>query len=316
MRLESEERLFLKVGPDEEGRGMKEIIGFIGLGNMGSFMAGNLAEAGYAVRIWNRTREKADPLIARGAQWRARPSEVAEPGSIAITMLSDDEVVEEIAGEGSEMAARLGKGGIHLSMSTISPATSRKLSEHHQGQGASYVAAPVFGRPEAAAARKLWICVSGPAAAKGRVQPVLKALGQGVFDFGEDPGAANVVKLAGNFLIASAMEAMAEAFALAQKNGIDRATVADLFGQTLFACPVYQNYGKAIAQERYTHAGFRMPLGLKDIDLVLQTAASSRVPMPLASLLHDRYITALAKGRESMDWSALALGASEDAGLK
>lgn len=295
---------------------MGEIIGFIGLGNMGSFMAGNLVDAGYTVRIWNRTREKAAPLIARGARWGARPADVAEPGSIAITMLSNDQVVEEIAGEGSELAARLGGGGIHLSMSTISPATARKLSGHHKGHGVNYVAAPVFGRPDAAAARKLWICTSGPAAAKERVQPVLKALGQGIFDFGEDPGAANVVKLAGNFMIAAAMEAMGEALALAQKNGIDRAGMADLFGQTLFACPVYQNYGKAIAQERYLPAGFRMSLGLKDVDLVLQTAASSHIPMPLASLLHDRYMTGMAKGRESMDWSALALGISEDAGLK
>ncbi|MBZ5538811.1 MAG: NAD(P)-dependent oxidoreductase [Acidobacteriia bacterium] len=295
---------------------MKQVIGFVGLGNMGSFMAGNLADAGYTVHVWNRTREKADPLIARGAQWVARPADVAQAGSIVITMLSHDQAVEEIAGEGSELAARIGNGGIHLSMSTISPATARKLSDHHKGHGVSYVAAPVFGRPEAAAARKLWICVSGPAAARERVQPVLKALGQGVFDFGEDPGAANVVKLAGNFLIAAAMEAMAEAFALAQKNGIERAAVADLFGQTLFACPVYQNYGKTIAQERYSPAGFRLPLGLKDVDLVLQMAAAAQMPMPVASLLHDRYITAMAKGRGSMDWSALALGVSEDAGLK
>ena len=201
-------------------------------------------------------------------------------------------------------------------MSTIAPATARRLSGHHKAFGASYVAAPVFGRPEAAAARKLWICISGPRAAKERAEPVLKALGQGVFDFGEDPGAANVVKLSGNFMIAAAMEAMAEAFALAQKNGVDRSAVADLFGQTLFACPVYQNYGKTIAQERYSPAGFRLPLGLKDVDLVLQTAAASRMPMPVASLLHDRFVTAMAKGRESMDWSALALGVSEDAGLK
>ncbi|MFI5176528.1 MAG: NAD(P)-dependent oxidoreductase [Terriglobia bacterium] len=295
---------------------MGEVIGFIGLGNMGLRMAGNLVEAGYEVRLWNRTREKADPLIARGAQWVAEPAHVARSGSMVITMLSNDQIVEQVAGEGSELAARLGKDGVHLSMSTISPATARRLSDHHKTFGASYVAAPVFGRPEAAAARKLWICVSGPKAAKERAQTVLGALGQGVFDFGEDPGAANVVKLSGNFLIAAAMEAMAEAFALTEKNGIDRAAVADLFGQTLFACPVYQNYGKAIAQERYSPAGFRLALGLKDVDLVLKTAAAAQMPMPLASLLHDRYITAMAKGRESMDWSALALGVSEDAGLK
>jgi 3-hydroxyisobutyrate dehydrogenase-like beta-hydroxyacid dehydrogenase len=144
---------------------------------------------------------------------------------------------------------------------------------------------------------------------------VLNAIGHGVYDFGEDPGAANIVKLSGNFLIASAMEAMAEALTLAEKNGINRASVADMLGQTLFACPIYQNYGKAIAQQRYEPAGFNLSLGLKDIDLVLQTAASTTVPMPLASILHDRFLSALAKGREELDWAAIALSVSEDAGL-
>jgi 3-hydroxyisobutyrate dehydrogenase-like beta-hydroxyacid dehydrogenase len=177
------------------------------------------------------------------------------------------------------------------------------------------LAAPVFGRPEAAAARKLWICLSGPKPAKERVQPMLSALGQAVFDFGEDPGAANVVKLSGNFLIASAIEAMAEAMTLAEKNGIDRARLIDMVAQTMFACPIYQNYGKAVAQEDYMPARFRLFLGLKDIDLVLQTAAASKTPMPLASMLHDRFISAMAKGREELDWAAFALGAWEDAGL-
>lgn len=295
---------------------MNQVVGFIGLGNMGLPMAGHLAEAGFKVRVWNRSQGKADSLIARGAQWVPLPEGVAEAGAIVITMLSNDQAVKQLAGTESNLASRLAPGGIHLSMSTISPSTSRELAKHYEGLGAGYVAAPVFGRPEAAAARKLWICMSGPKAAKERVQPVLKILGQGIFDFGEDPGGANVVKLAGNFLIASAMEAMAEAFALAQKNGIDRSAVADLFGQTLFACPIYQNYGKAVAQERYTPAGFKLSLGLKDVDLVLQSAAASRMPMPLASLLHDRFMTGMAKGREEMDWSALALGVSEDAGLK
>jgi len=295
---------------------MNQVVGFIGLGNMGLPMAGHLAEAGVRVRVWNRSRAKADSLITRGAQWVPQLEGVAEAGAIVITMLSNDQAVKQLAGTESNLASRLAPGGIHLSMSTISPSTSRELAKHYEGLGASHVAAPVFGRPEAAAARKLWICISGPKAAKERVQPVLKILGQGIFDFGEDPGGANVVKLAGNFLIASAMEAMAEAFALAQKNGIDRSAVADLFGQTLFACPIYQNYGKAVAQERYTPAGFKLSLGLKDVDLVLQSAAASRMPMPLASLLHDRFMTGMAKGREEMDWSALALGVSEDAGLK
>jgi 3-hydroxyisobutyrate dehydrogenase-like beta-hydroxyacid dehydrogenase len=179
-----------------------------------------------------------------------------------------------------------------------------------------YVAAPVLGRPEAAAAQQLWICLSGARAARERVQPVLKALGQGVFDFGEEPGAANVVKLANNFLIAAAMEAMAEALTLAEKNGVDRSQVIDLIGQTGFSCPIYQGYGKAIAHRRYTPAGFYLSLGLKDVDLVLQTANDVEMPMPFASFLHDRLLASVAKGRGDMDWSALALGVSEDAGMQ
>jgi 3-hydroxyisobutyrate dehydrogenase-like beta-hydroxyacid dehydrogenase len=295
---------------------MDQKIGFIGLGNMGLPMAGNLIDADFKVRIYNRTRDKSTPLVAKGVRCASRPEEVAESGAVLITMLSNDEAVESMTGEKSELVKRLSPGGIHLSMSTISPKTARRLAEQHRRVGVTYLAAPVFGRPEAAAARKLWVCLSGPEAARERVRPILEALGQGVFEFGEDPGAANVVKLAGNFAIASAMEAMAEAFTLAQKNGIHRTAVADLLGRTLFACPIYQNYGKAIAEERYTPAGFRLSLGLKDIDLVLETASSSRVPMPLANLLHDRLVSGLAKGRETMDWSALAVGASEDAAVK
>lgn len=295
---------------------MSGLIGFIGLGNMGEPMAGNLLKAGYTLRIYNRTPSKAASLAGQGAKVVSHPREAAEPGGIVITMLSDDRALEGAVVDDNGLLQRLGPGGIHLSMSTVSPATARNLAERHRRYGVAYLAAPVFGRPQAAAARKLWICFSGSHAAKERVQPVLGALGQGVFDFGEDPGAANVAKLAGNFLIASAIEAMAEAFTLAEKNGIGRERIADMLTQTVFACPVYQNYGKAIAQERYTPAGFRLSLGLKDIDLVLQAAAAGKAPMPLASMLHDRFVSAMAKGREELDWAGLALSISDDAGLR
>ena len=294
---------------------MSESIGFIGLGNMGQPMARNLLKASFRLRVYNRDASKAAPLVAQGAQLVSHPGEVVEPGGIVITMVANDEAVESVVLGEEGFLKRLGPGGIHLSMSTISPATARKLADLHAKQGSMYVSAPVFGRPDAAAAQKLWICVSGPQAAKERVQPILNALGQGVFDFGEEPGAANVVKLAGNFLIVAAMEAMAEALTLAEKNGLDRSRVIDMFAQTSFACPIYQNYGKAIAQKRYTPAGFRLSLGFKDVGLVLQTADDVKMPLPFASLLHDRLIASIARGRGDMDWSALALAVSEDAGL-
>lgn len=294
---------------------MVDSIGFIGLGKMGSAMAGNLLEAGFKLHVYNRTLEKVAPLLKQGARLVRQPGDAAESGGIVITMLADDRALEDIVGNDGGFLQRLGQGGLHLSMSTVSPCLARRLAEQHGRSGVEYVAAPVFGRPEAAAAKKLWISLSGPAAAKERVKPILEALGQGMFDFGEEPGAANVVKLAGNFLLASAIEALAEALTLAEKNGVDRMKLASMLGQTLFACPAYQTYGEAIAHERYQPAGFLLSLGLKDINLVLQAAASSTMPMPLASLLHDRFLAMVAQGRADLDWAAVALGVAGDAGL-
>lgn len=294
---------------------MSETIGFVGLGNMGQPLASNLLQDGYRLRVYNRTPEKMQRLVAQGAQPVSQPGEVAEPGLIVITMLADDQALESIVLGDSGILQRLRPGGIHVSMSTVSPTTARKLAQQHAAHGSAYVAAPVFGRPNAVAARQISICLSGPQAARERVLPILNGLSHGVFVFGDDPGAANVAKLAGNFLIVAAIEAMAEAFTLAEKNGISSAAVADLLGQTLFACPIYKNYGAAIVQQRYQPAGFKLALGLKDIDLVLQTAAASKMPMPLASMLHDRLMAALAKGRAELDVAALALNAAEDAGL-
>jgi 3-hydroxyisobutyrate dehydrogenase-like beta-hydroxyacid dehydrogenase len=294
---------------------MRPIIGFIGLGNMGQPMAVNLLKAGCTVRVWNRSPAPAAALAAQAATSVSRPEEVAEPGAVVISSLSNDRVLEEVVGANHELLRRLGPAGIHISTSTVAPETSRRLAEGHRQYGVTYLAAPVLGRPDAASAAKLWIFLSGPAEARERAQPVLRALGQGVFDLGEDPGAANVVKLACNFLLASAIEAMAEAFALVEKNGVERRHLAELLVQTVFDCPVYRNYGRQIADQRYQPALFKLSLGLKDVSLVLQTAASSLVPMPLAGLLHDHLLAAVARGRGDLDWTALAGEVSEAAGL-
>ncbi len=230
-------------------------------------------------------------------------------------MLANDQALEAVTIGETGLLTSIGSDGVHLSMSTVSPATSKKLAEQHDRHGSHYLAAPVFGRPDAAASRKLRIVLSGKAAAKERVKPVLEHLGQDIFDFGDVAESANVVKLAGNFLIISAIEAMAEAFTLAEKNGVDREQIAQLFGQTLFACPIYQNYGRMIAQQQYEPAGFKLSLGLKDVTLALQTAKESQMPMPLASLLHDRLQLAVEKGKGDLDWTGLALSMSEEAGL-
>lgn len=295
---------------------MNTTIGFIGLGKMGAPMARNLLRAGYAVRVYNRSPEKARPLAEEGAQAVSRPAEAAVPGGLVITMLANDQALEAVTLGDDGIAKALGRDGIHVSMSTVSPDTARRLAAAHREQGGSYLAAPVFGRPEAAAAKKLWINLAGPKAARERARPVLEALSQGIYEFGDDPSAANVVKLAGNFLILSALEAMAEAFTLVEKNGVERETFAAMMGETIFACLIYQNYGKMIASETYEPAGFKLELGFKDIRLVEETAQASQTPMALGSLLQQRLLSAMAKDRGGMDWTAIALSTSEDAGLK
>jgi 3-hydroxyisobutyrate dehydrogenase-like beta-hydroxyacid dehydrogenase len=292
---------------------MSETLGFIGLGNMGEPIAANLLAAGFGLRVYNRTASKAAPLAAKGAQVVQTPAETAAPGGIVLTMLSDDRGLDAVCLPQGSFVEKLGGGGLHISLSTISPATARRLSEHHARFGVTYLACPVFGRPEAAAAKKLSLCISGPSAAKTRGAQIFAAIGQGNFDFGEEPGAANVAKLCGNFLIASSIEALAELLALARKNGVVPMAVADMLG--VFS-PLFRNYGTIIASQKFEPAGFRLALGLKDVNLVLQTAAESATPLPLASLLHDRLLSSVAKGRGDLDWSAVALNVAEDAGLK
>jgi 3-hydroxyisobutyrate dehydrogenase-like beta-hydroxyacid dehydrogenase len=294
---------------------MSETIGFIGLGNMGQPIAANLLRAGYKLRVYNRTPGKDGPLVAGGAVSVARSNETAELGGVVLTMLTDDAALENVCTQPASFIEKLGPGGIHISLSTVSPAISRRMAEHHAKFGVAFVSAPVFGRPDAAAAARLWICVSGPEKAKSRVAPILKAIGQGTFDFGEDAGAANVVKLCGNFLIASAIEGLAEGFVFAEKNGVPASQLADMLGQTFFACTAYRNYSKIIAEKLYEPPGFRLILGLKDMNLVLDAATSASVPMPLASLLRDRWLSSLAKGRGNLDWSGIALAAADDAGM-
>jgi len=297
-----------------ELRTRKEPIGFVGLGHMGEPIARNLLAAGHELAVWNRTPEKARPLVEAGARHSATPGDVCSPGGVVFTMIADDHALEKVVGSAGFLE-RLAPGGVHVSMSTISPATSQRLAERHARAGSEYVASPIFGRPEAAAAKKLWIVTSGAAHARDRVLPLLREIGQGIHELGDDPAAANVAKLCGNFLIAAAMESMAEAFVLGEKNGVPSQELAKLFGETLFSCPIYQNYGKTIAERKFQPAGFGLLLGLKDMTLVSETAAASRTPMPVADLVRRRLLSAAAKGRGDWDWSALALGATEEAGL-
>ena len=293
---------------------MKETVGFIGLGNMGLAMATTLLKAGFGLSVYNRTAAKAQPLLELGARLARSPAEAAEPGGIVVTMVSDDRALEEVTVGANGFLGRLGDG-VHLSMSTIAPRTSRRLAGLHRAQGAGYVASPVFGKPDVAVQAKLWIATSGDAAARARVRPLQEAIGQRVFDFGDEPGAANAIKLAGNFLLGAAIEAMAEAFTLAQKHGVPRQQTYEFFSQTLFDCFVYRDYGKLIASGQYQPLGARPSLIRNDYGLILDAANEGLLPMPLANLIHQRLTATVAKGREDADWAGFAREVSESTGL-
>jgi 3-hydroxyisobutyrate dehydrogenase-like beta-hydroxyacid dehydrogenase len=293
---------------------MQETVGFIGLGGMGLAMATNLLKAGFGLRVYNRTSEKARPLLERGAVLARSPAEAVEPGGIVVTMVSDDAAVEAVTLGENGFLGRL-DDGVHLSMSTIAPRTARRLADLHRERGAHYVASPVFGKPQVAAEAKLWIVTAGDVAARARVRPLQEAIGQRVFDFGEEPGAANAIKLAGNFLLGAAIEAMAEAFTLAQKHGVPRQDTYEFFTQTLFDCFVYRGYGQLVASEHYQPVGARPSLIRKDYGLVLDAAAEKLVPMPLAGLIHERLTARVAKGHDDLDWASFAREVSEHAGL-
>jgi 3-hydroxyisobutyrate dehydrogenase-like beta-hydroxyacid dehydrogenase len=291
-------------------------VAFIGLGNMGSPIARNLLRAGNGVTVWNRTLSKADELRAQGAKVAASPAEAAKDVEAVITMLADDHAVESAVLHPGGVLESLPKGAAHISMSTISVALSKKLAEEHAKHGQQYIAAPVFGRPEAAEAGKLFVVVAGDKTAVERLKPLLEAVGQRVFVMGDKPEMANVVKLSGNFLIASVIESVGEAVALTRKYGIDPHQYVEFLTNSLFAAPVYKTYGGIIADEEYRPAGFKIRLGLKDVKLALAAAEAVDVPLPFASTIRDHMLTAIARGMEDADWSATAKLAAENSGLK
>jgi 3-hydroxyisobutyrate dehydrogenase-like beta-hydroxyacid dehydrogenase len=287
-------------------------IGFIGLGQMGSGIAGNLIKAGHEVTVYNRTPAKAEPLVKQGAKLAANVAEACK-GEVVFTMLANDDAVAQVTHGDGGILASLAKGAMHISSSTISVALSEKLTTDHAAAGQAFVSAPVFGRPAAAAAAQLFVVAAGAADAVKTATPLLDAIGQKTFVISELPKAANLVKLSGNFLIAAVIESLGEAMALVNKGGVDKHQYLDILTSTLFGAPVYKTYGDLIASEKFEPAGFAAPLGAKDIRLALAAAEDLRVTMPLASLLRDRFITLLAHGGDKLDWSAIGGLAAKDA---
>jgi 3-hydroxyisobutyrate dehydrogenase-like beta-hydroxyacid dehydrogenase len=288
-------------------------IGFIGLGNMGAAIAANLVRAHHDVAVWNRSAEKARNLVNAGAVLATNPRAAATGREIVITMLADDAALESVLSGPEGVFEGLRPGALHVSMSTISVATAARVASQHIARGQHFLSAPVFGRPEAAATAKLFIVAAGTDADFQMTGPLFSSIGQRVFYLGQTPSDANLVKLCGNFMILSAIEALAEAMTLAQKGGIAKKQLLEVLTGTLFDSPLYRNYGAALVDGRFKPAGFAAPLGLKDMRLVAQSAEALRVPMPLLNVLRDHLLQTSAG--EDIDWSGIGLTIAKNGGL-
>ena len=290
-------------------------IAFLGLGSMGSAIAVNLVKAGHDVTVWNRTSAKTAKLVEAGATAAETPAEAVSDAEIVFTMVADDPALMAVLHGDNGLLAGMAGNTLHVSLSTISVATGDRVAAAHKDPGQRYISAPVFGRPEAAAAAKLFIVAAGAGADIDEAQPLFDQIGQRTFRVGETPSQANLVKLCGNFAILAAIETMGEAMALAQKGGVSKAVLHEVLTGTLFGSPIYQNYGKILVEERYTPAGFKAPLGLKDMRLAGESAETYRVPMPLLSLLRDHLVQTIAAEGEEIDWSGIGRTISRNAGL-
>ena len=289
-------------------------IGFIGSGLMSFPMIRNLMEDGHQVRVWNRTRDKAQPLTEFGALVTDRPADVCETGGVLLSCLADDAALQAVFADDTVLSA-LGPGGVHGSMSTISAACASTLCEQAKTHGSNYVAAPIIGRPDAVAKRMQSFVLAGDGPAKARLAPILDSLGRQSFDFGSEPADANTAKINFNFLIASAVEAMGEAFSVVEKSGLDAEAFFEMVVGTAFGCPLYQNYGQMMVKQAWNEPLFRLDLGLKDVRLASDAAAACDARMRLGELLEQRFTAAIEHGHGSKDWTAVGIDIRHEAGL-
>jgi 3-hydroxyisobutyrate dehydrogenase-like beta-hydroxyacid dehydrogenase len=288
-------------------------IGFIGLGSMGSAIARNIVKAGHEVIVWNRSPESALELAEAGALVAKRPEDALHV-DVLFSMLANDKAIHDVGLDGP-LLAHASPDLIHANLSTISVAFAKALADQHATRGVGYVAAPVFGRPDVAAAGELTVIAAGKSEHIAKLRPMFDVIGRRAVIVGEAPEQANLFKVAGNFMIASVIESFGEALALVRKGNVDPSVFYDVMTTGLFAAPVYKGYGKLIVEEKYEPAGFALRLGLKDVDLALAAGSERAVPMPLAKLLHDQFVEAMGSGLGEKDWSALAGLIARNAGL-
>jgi 3-hydroxyisobutyrate dehydrogenase-like beta-hydroxyacid dehydrogenase len=302
--------------PESKGVLHQMKIGCVGLGRMGAAIAANLVNARHDVAVWNRSSEKTRPLVAAGATFSATPKAAAAGRDVVLTMLADDTALEAVLCGEDGILAGLKAGALHISMSTIAVATADSIAARHTERRQCFLSAPVFGRPDAAAAAKIFVVAGGEPANLKIATPLFEAISQRVFHVGAKPSAANLVKLCGNFMILSAIETMGEAMALAEKGGVAKAKLLEVLTGTLFDAPVFRTYGAILVAQSFRPAGFAAPLGLKDMRLAGEAAEAARVPMPLLSLLRDHLLQTIAQEGDDIDWSGIARSIAKNAGLQ
>eukprot|EP00298_Acanthocystis_sp_HF-20_P028514 c7267_g1_i1.p1 GENE.c7267_g1_i1~~c7267_g1_i1.p1 ORF type:complete len:312 (-),score=144.38 c7267_g1_i1:13-948(-) len=295
-------------------------IGLVGLGAMGKPMCKNLLDAGYQVTVFDIDTKSVELVVSWGAKSASSPKAVCEIAEDVVTIVPNDAVLKKVVCD-PETGLIHSLKGVHISCSTIHPDTSRELAKIHSENSSSYVGAPIFARADGLAKKLASFVVGGKNESVEKILPILESNSNGIFRFGEDPGAGNVVKLCGNFMIACAIESSAEALSLAEKSGVDRVKMMDMLSSTIFDCLIYKGYGMRTAHREHIPGqplvgpGFQLSLGLKDITLAQDVAHKVESPMPFASVLHDRFLASKAQGRGEMDWSAIALMTSEEAGI-
>ncbi|MGC8659492.1 MAG: NAD(P)-dependent oxidoreductase [Desulfomonilaceae bacterium] len=290
-------------------------FGFIGVGQLARPMVQHLLDQGYEVLVHNRHRDPLERLMSKGAVYCERPEDAVTEGGILFNCLPDDAAFLSVFHAHGTIFRKLGDSGLHVSMATISPQASRVVHERHKTLGGNYCVATVMGRPDAVENKKQFYIMAGESTQIARVRHVLDSIGGGTFVLEGDPEVANSAKLAFNFLIASAIESMAEAFTFARKNGVDVDQFFSMITETLLSSPLYKNYGKAIIGRQFYQPLFKLALGAKDMNLVSTAAKESRSPMRFASVLQDRFTASLAKGREGYDWLGIAIDVEEEAGI-
>jgi 3-hydroxyisobutyrate dehydrogenase-like beta-hydroxyacid dehydrogenase len=290
-------------------------VGFLGLGRMGSAIAGRVLGGGHELTVWNRTPEKAAELAGGGAHVASSVAEACARAEVVVTMLANDEVLLEIALGPGGIVESLDNGAIHVVMGTHGVGAVRTLTDEHADAGQILVAAPVLGRPDIAAAGQLGIVSAGPSDAVERCRPLFEAIGRRTFDAGGRPESATAIKLANNFVLGAAIETMAEAFALVRTHAVEPALLHEVLTEGLFAAPAYKVYGTIIVDEDYDRVGFTTQLALKDVDLTLAAAGHARVPLPTANVLRDRLLSAIAHGNGERDWAVLAREQAHMSGL-